>query len=135
MKGSLALPEEPLRNACIAGMSVADNLALRNYDRPPLCRQGWFIDRRAIHRHARELIGRFQVRPADPGRPIGTLSGGNVQRERYWPGNELEDVFGASGLQSGFPGWIFLRVALIHQRIVEARNQGRQCSTAKRGPG
>lgn len=117
-----SLPEEPLRNACIAGMSVADNLALRNYDRPPLCRQGWFIDRRAIHRHARELIGRFQVRPADPGRPIGTLSGGNVQRAVL--ARELTEDVSVLVVSNPVFGLDFSSVALIHQRIVEARNQG-----------
>ena len=30
-----ALPEEPLQNACVPDMSVAENLALRTFDRPP----------------------------------------------------------------------------------------------------
>jgi simple sugar transport system ATP-binding protein len=29
------LPEEPLRNACVAEMSVAENMALRSFDQPP----------------------------------------------------------------------------------------------------
>ena len=31
-----SLPEEPLRNACVADMSVAENMALRDFDQPPL---------------------------------------------------------------------------------------------------
>jgi len=38
--GVRGLPEEPLRNACVAPMSVADNLALRGFDAPPLARWG-----------------------------------------------------------------------------------------------
>ena len=30
-----SLPEEPLRNACVPHMSVAENMALRTFDRPP----------------------------------------------------------------------------------------------------
>lgn len=117
-----SLPEEPLRNACIASMSVADNLALRNYDRPPLCRHGWFVDRQAIQRQARVLIDRFQVRPADPARPIGTLSGGNVQRTVL--ARELTEDVAVLLVANPVFGLDFSSVALIHQRIVEARNQG-----------
>lgn len=117
-----SLPEEPLRNACIAGMSLAENLALRNYDQAPLCRQGWFIDRRAIFEQARELINRFQVRPNEPGRPIGALSGGNVQRAVL--ARELAEGVTVLIVSNPVFGLDFHSVALIHQRIVEARNQG-----------
>ncbi|WP_260865977.1 ABC transporter ATP-binding protein [Burkholderia gladioli] len=75
-----AIPEEPLRNACIASMSVAENLALRDFDRAPLRAQGWRLDRRALRRRAAERIAEFKVSPPLPERAIGTLSGGNVQR-------------------------------------------------------
>lgn len=39
--GVYGLPQEPLKNACVARMSLAENLALRNFDRPPL-RRGIF---------------------------------------------------------------------------------------------
>ncbi|HSW27006.1 MAG TPA: ATP-binding cassette domain-containing protein, partial [Burkholderiaceae bacterium] len=35
-----SLPEEPLRNACVGDLSVAENMALRDFDRPPLSRRG-----------------------------------------------------------------------------------------------
>ena len=31
-----SLPEEPLRNACVGDLSVAENMALRDFDQPPL---------------------------------------------------------------------------------------------------
>src|SRR5258707_7555877 len=34
------LPEEPLRNACVPRMSVAENIAFRSFDRRPLTRAG-----------------------------------------------------------------------------------------------
>ena len=37
--GVCCLPEEPLRNACVPAMSVAENMALRDFDRPPLARR------------------------------------------------------------------------------------------------
>ena len=61
-------------------MSVAQNLALRDFDRAPLRRGGWRLDRRAMRERAAQLIADFNVRPPVPERAIGTLSGGNVQR-------------------------------------------------------
>ncbi|AXA67803.1 ABC transporter ATP-binding protein [Pseudomonas oryzihabitans] len=117
-----SLPEEPLRNACIAGLSVAENLALRNFDQAPLCRQGWRLDRRAIRAQAQALIARFQVTPADPERPIGTLSGGNVQRAIL--ARELTEGVAVLIVSNPVFGLDFASAALIHQRIVAARNAG-----------
>src|SRR5260370_6030628 len=36
------LPDEPLKNACVGGMSVADNLALREFDRAPSASGAWW---------------------------------------------------------------------------------------------
>lgn len=117
-----SLPEEPLRNACIAGMSVTDNLALRNFDQPPLCRQGWLINRKAIQTHAEALIEQFNVRPADPLRPIGTLSGGNVQRAVL--ARELTHDVRTLIVSNPVFGLDFASVAIIHQRLRDARAQG-----------
>ncbi|MCI3944117.1 ABC transporter ATP-binding protein [Pseudomonas syringae] len=117
-----SLPEEPLRNACIGSFSVADNLALRNFDQPPLCRQGWRLDRRAIDAQARTLIEQFQVSPNDPNRPIGTLSGGNVQRAVL--ARELPRDVAVLVVANPVFGLDFASVALIHQRLIDARNSG-----------
>ncbi|MDU8566857.1 ABC transporter ATP-binding protein [Pseudomonas syringae pv. actinidiae] len=117
-----SLPEEPLRNACIASFSVADNLALRNFDKPPLCRQGWRLDRQAIGAQARTLIEQFQVSPKDPDRPIDTLSGGNVQRAVL--ARELTRDVAVLIVANPVFGLDFASVALIHQRLIDARNNG-----------
>ncbi|WP_214349465.1 ABC transporter ATP-binding protein [Pseudomonas congelans] len=117
-----SLPEEPLRNACIGTFSVADNLALRNFDQPPLCRQGWRLDRRAAGVQARSLIEQFQVSPNDPNRPIGTLSGGNVQRAVL--ARELTHDVAVLIVANPVFGLDFASVALIHQRLIDARNSG-----------
>jgi len=61
-------------------MSVAENLVLRSFDRPPMTRAKCLVSRRAIRSHAREMIGRYAVKTRSPETPIGDLSGGNVQR-------------------------------------------------------
>ncbi|MEO7932128.1 MAG: ATP-binding cassette domain-containing protein, partial [Chthoniobacterales bacterium] len=37
------LPEEPLKNATVPKMSVAENLAFRDFDRPPVATLGWWM--------------------------------------------------------------------------------------------
>ena len=117
------LPEEPLRNACVPDMSVADNLALRSFDRPPLARQGVFLNHRAVRRAAREFIQTCNIRTPSPETPVRNLSGGNMQRTVL-----------ARELASGVPrtliaanpcfGLDFNAVAFIHSQITEARNRG-----------
>jgi len=117
-----ALPEEPLRNACVAGMSVAENLALRNFDRAPLRRGGWRLDRRALRERATRLIGEFNVRPPVPERAIGTLSGGNVQRAVL--ARELGQDVDVLIVSNPVFGLDFASVADIHARILAARDAG-----------
>ncbi|WP_109478890.1 ABC transporter ATP-binding protein [Paraburkholderia sp. C35] len=117
-----ALPEEPLRNACVAGMSIAENLALRNFDRAPMRRSGWRLDRRALRERAKQLIGEFNVRPPAPDRAIGTLSGGNVQRAVL--ARELGQDVDVLIVANPVFGLDFASVADIHARIVAARDAG-----------
>ncbi len=37
------LPEEPLKNAAVPRMSVAENIAFRAFDKPPAARFGWWL--------------------------------------------------------------------------------------------
>jgi general nucleoside transport system ATP-binding protein len=117
-----ALPEEPLRNACVAGMSVAENMALRDFDRAPLRRGGWWLDRRAMRTRAARLIAEFNVRPPLPERAIGTLSGGNVQRAVL--ARELGQEVNVLIVANPVFGLDFASVADIHARILAARDAG-----------
>jgi len=117
-----ALPEEPLRNACVANLSVAENLALRNFDRPPLRKGGWRLNRRALRARADTLIADFNVRPPVPERTIGTLSGGNVQRAVL--ARELGQPVDLLIVANPVFGLDFASVADIHARIVAARDAG-----------
>lgn len=116
-----SLPEEPLRSACVAGMSVAENMALRNFDLAPAAR-GRRLDRAAMRRHARGLIADFGVRPNDPDRPIGTLSGGNVQRAVL--ARELSEPIRLLIVANPVFGLDFAATAAIHRRLLDARDRG-----------
>ena len=74
------LQEEPLKNAAVPRMSVAENIAFRTYDKPPIASFGWWMKPGPLKRKAEELIARYNVKTTSPDSPIEALSGGNVQR-------------------------------------------------------
>jgi len=117
-----ALPEEPLKSACVPGMSVAENMAFRRFDEPPCARGGWWLDTRAIREAAMALIARYRVKTTGPDAPIATLSGGNVQRAVL--ARELSGDVAVLIAANPVFGLDFAAVADIHAQIVEARNRG-----------
>jgi len=116
------LPEEPLRNACVPNMSVADNLALRRFDRPPLAIKNWILNRKAIKANAVDLIQRFSIRTWGPENRVGNLSGGNVQRTVL--ARELSEHVNALVVVNPCFGLDFNAVADIREQIMKARNRG-----------
>ncbi|PTY06091.1 ABC transporter ATP-binding protein [Verrucomicrobia bacterium LW23] len=117
------LPEEPLRNACAPLMSVAENIALRTFDRPPLAIAGTLLSDSRVRANGRQWIERFNVKTPGPDAAIGTLSGGNVQRavlaRELGPGT-------AKALVAANPcfGLDFAAVDFIHSQLLAARNNG-----------
>jgi simple sugar transport system ATP-binding protein len=116
-----SLPEEPLRNACVPEMSVADNMALRRFDEPPYARAGWRVPGAARQR-AREPIAAFRVRTRGEGAPIRSLSGGNVQRAVL--ARELSDDAALLLVSNPSFGLDFTAVAEVHARLAAARKRG-----------
>jgi simple sugar transport system ATP-binding protein len=117
-----ALPEEPLRNACVAHMSVAENMALRTFDRPPQAK-GVLLMFQAMRQMAQGLITRFSVKTPSTETPIGNLSGGNVQRAvlaRELSADHIQLLIAANPCF----GLDFAAVEFIHTQIVESRNRG-----------
>jgi simple sugar transport system ATP-binding protein len=116
------LAEEPLDSSCVRTLSVADNLALRDFDVPPYARAGGLVDRAAIAERARELIGRFGIRCDGPQARIDTLSGGNVQRTVL--ARELGGDVRLLIAQNPCFGLDFAATREIRERILQARNKG-----------
>ncbi|MBD2463996.1 ABC transporter ATP-binding protein [Oscillatoria sp. FACHB-1407] len=117
-----SLPEEPLRNACVPHMSVAENMALRTFDRPPQAK-GVFLILAAIRQMAQTLIAQFSVKTPSHETPISNLSGGNVQRAVL--ARELsEDHIRLLIAANPCFGLDFAAVDFIHGQIVDARNRG-----------
>src|SRR6266478_10023739 len=70
-------PEERKTEGIIAELSVRENIVLALQ-----ARRGWMkpLSRREQDEIARHFITLLDIRPADPERPIGLLSGGNQQK-------------------------------------------------------
>lgn len=117
-----ALPEEPLKNACAPGMSVAENMSLRTFDQPPQARWQWWLILKEMRKMARELVQTFSVRTPSVETPINNLSGGNVQRTVL--ARELSSA-SVKLLIAANPcfGLDFAAVEFIHSEIIAARNR------------
>lgn len=116
------LPEEPLLNTCVGRMTVAENLAFRNFDVPPHAVGGWLISRPALRRSAEGLITRYNIKPPYPDTPIQALSGGNIQRAVL--ARELSSDVEILIVANPCFGLDFLATEEIRTQIVAARNRG-----------
>ena len=116
------LPEEPLKNACVARMSVADNLAFRDFDRAPFASGGWWLKRATFRDEARDKIARYKIKTRSPDTPVSDLSGGNVQRTVL--ARELSGAVDILVAANPCFGLDFAAVAQIHAEIMAARNRG-----------
>jgi len=116
-----SLTEEPLRNACVPGMTVAENMTFRNFDRPPQSSGPW-LRRGAVRAQAERWIRAFGVKTEGPDAPMATLSGGNVQRAVL--ARELSEPVSVLIAANPVFGLDFAAVAEIHDRILAARNAG-----------
>ena len=116
------LPEEPLKNAAVPRMSVAENIAFRAFDKPPTARFGWWMTAAPIRARAAELVARYGVKTASLDAPIATLSGGNVQRAVL--ARELSGEVDVLIVANPCFGLDFASVAEIRGQILEQRNRG-----------
>lgn len=116
-----SLPEEPLRNACVGALSVAQNMALRDFDQPPLSYHGW-LRPRLWRQRARDWIAAYGVKTRSENAPIKSLSGGNVQRAVL--ARELAGDIQVLIAANPVFGLDFAAVREIHQRILQVRERG-----------
>jgi general nucleoside transport system ATP-binding protein len=119
--GAFSLTEEPLRSACVPDMTVAENMALRTFDRPPIAKGPW-LARGPLRAQAERWIAEFRVQTEGPDAPMATLSGGNVQRAVL--ARELSEHVTVLVAANPVFGLDFAAVAEIHGRILAARDAG-----------
>jgi len=114
------IPEDRQRRGLVLEFSLAENLALHDYDHSPISRFGWLRPRRMIER-ARRLLKDFDVRGGGPNTRAAALSGGNQQkvviaREVARDPAVLIAAQPTRGLDVG-------AIEYVHRRLVEARDE------------
>lgn len=121
MQGLGHIPADRQRMGAVLDLSVADNLVLSDYDRPPFAR-GLLRQLGAVLEHARRLIRGFDIRAESPEQILGSLSGGNQQkvvvaRELAGDPRVLIASQPTRGVDVG-------SIEFIHQRLVDRRDAG-----------
>jgi simple sugar transport system ATP-binding protein len=116
------IPEDRQRRGLVLEFSIAENIALHDYNTSPDSRFGWLFPRRLIER-ARGLIREFDIRGGGPTTLGGALSGGNQQkvvaaREVARDPKVLVAAQPTRGLDVG-------AIEYLHRRLVEERDEGR----------
>jgi len=77
--GVAHIPEDRIHMGTVPSMSVAENLALRQYDQPPLA-HGWFTDAQQLEANAKAKVQEYAVATPSIHTPSRLLSGGNIQK-------------------------------------------------------
>jgi general nucleoside transport system ATP-binding protein len=116
------LPEEPLKNATVPTMSVAENMAFRSFDKAPIANLKFWLSPGPMRVKARDLIARYNVKTPSTETPIHDLSGGNVQRAVL--ARELSVEVDVLIVANPCFGLDFASVADIRAQIMEQRNRG-----------
>jgi general nucleoside transport system ATP-binding protein len=115
------VPEDRQEDGLVGVFSVADNLVLDVYDRPPYA-SGIVLHLDAINSAASRLVGEYDVRTSSVATPVGTLSGGNQQkvivaRELSRDNKMLLASQPTRGLDVG-------SIEFVHGEIVAQRDRG-----------
>ena len=73
------IPEERMKDGMIKDFTVAENMVLREHQKPPYSRFG-FLNLREISQNSDKLIAKFQVKTPSHETLAKNLSGGNIQK-------------------------------------------------------
>jgi simple sugar transport system ATP-binding protein len=73
------IPADRLGMGIVGSLSVRENLLLRSLDDPSLC-AGPLLRMGSVRQWVENKISQYDIIPADPAAPAGSLSGGNIQR-------------------------------------------------------
>ncbi len=115
------IPEDRLTNGVARDGSIADNLIVDRYYKPPFLRGG-LLDLNRIIENSATMINDFGILAAGGDQPVGSLSGGNMQkvilaREFSADPRLLIAAQPTRGVDIG-------AIEFIHQQLVDKRTQG-----------
>jgi general nucleoside transport system ATP-binding protein len=116
------IPEDRHLRGLVLDFTLAENLALHDFEKEPYSRLGWLRPTRMIAA-ARRLLQEFDVRGGGPRTRAAALSGGNQQkvvvaREVARDPRALIAAQPTRGLDVG-------AIEFVHRRLVDERDEGR----------
>ena len=119
--GCAHIPEDRLTNGAALASSINENLIVDRYTKEPFTKGG-FLDPAAIRNNGDRLIEQFGIRTPDGTLPVGSLSGGNMQkvvvaRELSSQPKLLIAAQPTRGVDIGASEF-------MHEQLIRARNDG-----------
>jgi len=119
--GFAYIPEDRQADGLVGDFSVAANMVLDTYNRPPFA-SGINLNLGAIAANAAERVQEFDVRTTSTATPVSTLSGGNQQKVIL--ARELGREHKALIASQPTRGLDVGSIEFVHRRIVEQRDHG-----------
>jgi simple sugar transport system ATP-binding protein len=115
------IPEDRAAVGSVPGLSVAENLILKRFNRPPFA-AGWSINAAAVRQNAVRLVEEYKIATPTVEMPVRMLSGGNLQkvilaRETSEHPKLMVAVHPTRGLDVG-------AIEAIHRLLIEHRDRG-----------
>lgn len=123
LEGISYIPEDRQSFGLVLDFTLAENLALKTYFKPPICKKG-VLDDAEMTRHGEALIESFDIRSGEGAKTqVRSMSGGNQQKAILAREIELENplmifVQPTRGLDIG-------AIENVHTRIMEQRDNGK----------
>lgn len=119
--GIAHVPEDRQKEGLVLDFTVAENLVLDTYDKPPFTRGKVFYPQE-VKAFGRRLVKEFDIRPPNPEALVRTLSGGNQQkvvlaRQISRKPRFLLALQPTRGLDVG-------ATEFVHQRLLEEKQKG-----------
>ena len=115
------VPEDRSEDGIVADFSVADNLILDVYDRPPYA-NGIALNLAAIRDSAATRVREYDVRTTSVQTPTGTLSGGNQQKVVV--AREMSRDVKLMLVSQPTRGLDVGSIEFVHRRLVAQRDEG-----------
>ena len=115
------VPEDRAAVGSVSALSVAENLILKRFNRPPIAK-GWSINSIAVKQNAVKLVRDYNIATPTVETPVGMLSGGNLQkvilaREISGHPKLMVAVHPTRGLDVG-------ATEAVHKLLIEQRDAG-----------
>jgi ABC-type uncharacterized transport system ATPase subunit/ABC-type uncharacterized transport system permease subunit len=118
--GLAYIPDDRHHVGTAPRMSVADNVGATHLS-PPVARNGW-LSRSGLSDFAARLIKTFDIRGASPATPVGSLSGGNMQKVVI--AREFESDPALLVVSQPTRGVDVGAMEFVHRALVGARDRG-----------